>query len=321
MSLRDSGVPPELARAISRALPEYSPAAFQLLSGGVCNRVYRVTLEGLCDAFVVRLYDRDPGACAKEVALHSLITARVPVPEIVHAEPEGDGETSPYMVMRWVDGVTYRELKRSGTAGEIAAAAACMGATLARIGSFSFAKPGRIGAGLEVGSPLVEGPDPTPRFIEQCLESPVLARRMDGPLRAHVRDFAWRWAPQLAALDSECRLVHSDFGSPNVILHRPEGCWQVAAVLDWEFAFSGAPLCDVAHALRYERWDAPRMEPYFSDAFCSEGGELPEDWRALGRAVDLTALCECLTRTAFPDELVGEIVELIAATLKERDRG
>jgi aminoglycoside phosphotransferase (APT) family kinase protein len=308
----------QAARAVARALPGRSLASLQPLSGGVCNRVYRVTVDGAEDAFVLRIYARDPASCAKELALHHLVSARVPVPEILYAAPRGDGETPPYLLMRWVRGVTFRELKSRADAPELAQAASSMGAALARIGEFSFPAPGRIGPALAIGAPLMEGSDPAPRFIEQCLASPVLARRMQEGLRGRVRQFAWQWAPRLAALDKQTRLVHADFGSPNLILDRHTGRWRVVAVLDWEFAFSGTPLCDVAHALRYERASRPRMEPHFSHAFRGHGGELPEDWRALGRAADLTALCECLTRTALPEELVPEILELIQATVAYR---
>jgi aminoglycoside phosphotransferase (APT) family kinase protein len=66
----------------------------------------------------------------------------------------------------------------------------------------------------------------------------------------------------------------------------------VAAVLDWEFAFSGSPLLDVGHFLRYERAAQPLREPQFSRGFVEHGGKLPEDWRHVVRVIDLTALAD-----------------------------
>jgi hypothetical protein len=46
---------------------------------------------------------------------------------------------------------------------------------------------------------------------------------------------------------------------------------------------------------------------------------LPQNWRQLARLLDLTALCESLTHDDLPDEVTGELVELVGATVENRD--
>jgi fructokinase len=91
----------------------------------------------------------------------------------------------------------------------------------------------------------------------------------------------------------------------------------VAAIIDWEFAFSGSPLVDVGHFLRYERAACPLREPEFSLAFIENGGTLPNDWRKLVKLIDLTALCEMLTRDSLPEDVASEVVGLVRSTLEE----
>jgi aminoglycoside phosphotransferase (APT) family kinase protein len=74
----------------------------------------------------------------------------------------------------------------------------------------------------------------------------------------------------LPALPVPC-LVHNDFGNRNILVRQENGKWGVAAILDWEFAFSGSPLLDVGHFLRYERRGAPLREPHFSQGFVEHG--------------------------------------------------
>jgi hypothetical protein len=93
----------------------------------------------------------------------------------------------------------------------------------------------------------------------------------------------------------------------------------VAAVLDWEFAVSGSSLADLGHFLRYESDYRPLAEPHFSEGYLHAGGILPEQWRTLARLVDLTALCESLTHDQLPSEVVAELVELVRATVENRD--
>jgi hypothetical protein len=97
------------------------------------------------------------------------------------------------------------------------------------------------------------------------------------------------------------------------------GEWSAAAILDWELAFSGSPLLDVGHFLRYELAANPLREPYFSNAFIASGGQLPDDWRRIVRIIDLTGLVECLTHENLPPDVEAELLELINATLDDRD--
>jgi aminoglycoside phosphotransferase (APT) family kinase protein len=313
----------QIAHILSRALPQHALQSFEPLTGGSINAMYRLRAEGLQEALVLRVYSRDPSACQKEVDLHQLVSGQVPVPEIVYANPwanpQEEAGVGPHILMRWIEGQTFREIKSRRDPREIAEAAHSIGVTLARIGSFQFPHAGRIGPGLEIGGPLENGPDPVPTFIESCLESPEMARRLDERHRQRLRGFIWDWAKQLAALSEERSLVHSDYGSPNILLNRllnpVNGRWKVAAVLDWEFAFAGSPLYDVGHILRYDRRTPPLMEPHLAAGFREGGGALPENWRSLARALDLTALCDVLTRPDLPEGVVADLVELIVGTM------
>jgi aminoglycoside phosphotransferase (APT) family kinase protein len=305
----------QIAHILSRALPRHALKSFEPLTGGLINAMYRLYAEGLQEPFVLRVYSRDPSACQKEVDLHQLVSGRAPVPEILYANPREEDGVGPHILMRWIDGQTFRQIKSRRDLREMAEAAHSIGETLAQIGSFRFPRAGRIGPGLEIGAQLAAGPDPVPTFIENCLESPAMARRLDARHRHRLRGFIWDWAKRLAAVNEERSLVHSDYGSPNILLNQVNGQWKVAAVLDWEFAFSGSPLYDVGHSLRYDRQTPPLMEPHFAAGFREGGGALPENWRGLARVLDLTALCEALTRPDLPEAVVAELVELVAGTM------
>jgi len=297
-----------LREIFQRALPGHTLAETTLLSGGLSNTLYRVRVRDLADSFVLRIYTRDPAACRKEIDLHRLVRGTVPVPEIVHAEADG---ALPHVVMRWVEGPTFRELKQQHDEGVIAGAAFAIGKTLAAIGTFSFPRPGRFEPGLEIGAPYGS----LEQFVEHCLETPTTRARLAPQVCERIRNYVRDWTPRLREFDGDRSLVHSDFGSPNLVMQYAAGCWHVAAVLDWEFAFAGTPLVDLGHMMRYERRTSPRLEPHFSRGFRDAGGVLPDDWFDCGRVFDLTALLEFLTRPALPESVAPEIVRLVMATL------
>jgi hypothetical protein len=218
-----------------------------------------------------------------------------------------------------VEGVSPLDLKRRGDLEAFAQTAFSAGETLAAIGRFGFSKAGWLGPGPAVTAPLLEGPDPMPRFVDLCLAAPNLARRVPTELRHRIHNLIWQWAPRLATLDSDPRLVHGDFSRRNLIARQVAGRWVVVAVLDWEFAIASSPLADIANFLRYEKASHPLAEPHFSAGFKQAGGALPQDWRRAGRLIGLTSTCESLTRDELPEDIVAELVELVRATVEGRD--
>jgi aminoglycoside phosphotransferase (APT) family kinase protein len=310
----------ELAnRLVASALSGRRVVAVELLSGGLINANFKIHLDSPNDPLVLRFYTRDPATCQKEVDLYQLVHRTVPVPEVLYAEPKVVEGVGPFVLLRYVEGIPFRELRRTRDSQAISEAAYDIGKTLAAIGEYEFAEPGWFGSGLEIGGKFIEGPDSIPRFCDTCLASPHFLRRADKDLVRRVHDFAWGWSSRLSWLDAERNLVHGDFGSRNLLVWPDKGKWCVAAVIDWEFSFSGSPLFDVGNFLRYERTRRPLVEPHFSQGFIAGGGTLREDWRALARVIDLTALCESLTKDELPSDVESELLALVQATIENRE--
>ena len=308
-----------LDRMVRTAFPHCRVVEMQPLGDGSRNANFKLRLDGQPEPLVLRIYEHDASLCRKEMDLFRLAGGSVPVPEVIHAEPCGLEDLPPFTLARYVEGISLRDLKRSGDPEATAEAAYSAGETLAAIGRVLFARPGWLGPGQAVTAPLLEGKDPTPRFVDLCLASIHLERRVPADLRDRTSGLVWRWAPELARLDEEARLVHGDFNGRNLLVRRLAGRWSVVAVLDWEFAVSGSPLGDLGNFLRYERAAHPLAEPHFSAGYLHAGGALPRDWRRLARALDVAAICESLTHDQLPDTVVAELVELLRAMVENRD--
>jgi aminoglycoside phosphotransferase (APT) family kinase protein len=287
------------------------------LSGGICNSTYRILLNNSDQPFVLRLYDRDPSACALELDLIRLVRADVPVPEIIYAEREGRQRIPPFVLMEYVAGLQFRELWRGGNPEAIAQAARSIGEVLARISSYCFDQPGKLGPGPKVKL-QTRAPQSTLQTIEDCLASPSFCASVPSELAEKMRAMAWHWADRLSNLDCERALVHGDFNKRNILVRKVNGCWKVAAILDWEFAFSGSPIWDLASISRYERPSRPPLEPYFSQGCLSAGMVLADDWRGLARVADLAPLCRILASSSTPADVRVEVLELVRATVEGR---
>ena len=307
---------------IAIAFPDAEIARIEILLGGLINTNIKVEFRSNHPAVVLRLYRRGPAVCSKECAVLRLVRSTVPVPEVIHVQPDGIDGCGPFSILEFVNGVTFQQLKRTGNLEAFHQAAASAGETLARIGKYQFSKPGQLQVDndLIVGPPYMEGLDLIPRLLDSFLQSEHLQRRIDLSLQQQLHNFIWSWADQFRAFDNDCHLVHCDFGNRNILVDCINGRWQVVAVLDWEFALSGSPLLDVGHFLRYETPDTPLREPYFSREFIKSGGLLPDDWRRIALVLDLTGLVECLTHEDLPKDVADEILQLINSTLKSSHR-
>src|SRR5579872_3860884 len=112
-------LPPEAGRAASRAFPGHRITACEPAAGGVLNDVYRLSVDGFDDRFALRIHTRDASAWDKELALQRLVASRVPVPEVLGAEGAAESRR-PWILMRWVEGETFRQIKSRDDAAEIA---------------------------------------------------------------------------------------------------------------------------------------------------------------------------------------------------------
>ena len=306
---------------LAKVFPRKTLRNCELLSGGLINTNLKISFDSPDEPVVLRVYRDGAGVCRKEVAIHSLIKRAIPVADILYAEPNDDSIS--FAILQFVNGLTFQQLKRTGDISAIEQASRSVGKTLAAIGQFTFPKSGRLLADdsnvLEVGPAFTSGPDPIQQLVDKFLESVTCRERLGRELMNEVNEFFSFWSARLPDLDKQPTLVHNDFGDRNILVHEQDGKWEVAAVLDWELAFSGSPLLDVGRFLRYEKLNAPLRQPFFSESFVQHGGQLPENWRQIVRVIDITGILECLTQIDLPADVELEVIGLIKATLRMSD--
>src|SRR6185295_17351839 len=183
---------------ISTAFPNSKIADAQILAGGLINTNIKIEFTSQQSPVVLRLYRGDAVVCLKETAILRLVRATVPVPQVIHVEPDGIGGSEPFCILEFVKGQTFQQLKRTNDLEAIHAAAASVGKTLARIGRYQFPKAGRLEAdltnNLRVGGAYIDGADPTPRLVDGFMQSENLQRRLGHSSRQRLHEFIWSWA-------------------------------------------------------------------------------------------------------------------------------
>lgn len=243
---------PRHAGIASRVVPGGAPGRRWRLEGGVSARVEALEVKAP-DGGVRRVVLRCPrGGLSHEHALLDALRPRgIPVPALCFADPTGQLLGSPGFVMEMVDGETTLAPARLPEALEQ------MADVLARVHALDLGDFAHV--------PLPQREDP----VEGALTY-LPARPEHAAARAALEAIG-RLEPRNAPT-----LLHGDFWPGNVLF----GEGAIVAVIDWEDAAIGDPLCDLAGA-RVElawRYGEAAMET-FTEAYARrsalELGDLP----------------------------------------------
>jgi aminoglycoside phosphotransferase (APT) family kinase protein len=301
----------QATRLVAPAFPGARVIEVTPASGGLANTNLRLGLAGRDAPILLRLYQRDPAQAAKEVALHRLLAGRVPVPAILHAADTNPVTRGPYAVVEWVEGLHLGRIAPNLEHEARAALARDIGGVLAAIHEVTFPAAGFLDAALRVAQPIDVGRAGLEGFLRLCLIDGRGGVRLGAELTAETLAFAAREGGRLEAWATPPRLTHADFNGSNVLVRETGKGWRVAAVLDWEFAFAGAPSFDFGNLLRPPLGDLPGFAGSVAAGYRETGAPLPEDWRDLARIADLTAWADFLNRPDATPELIADSKRMI----------
>jgi aminoglycoside phosphotransferase (APT) family kinase protein len=225
---------------------------------------------------------------------------QVPVPKILWRAPEHLSGGLAGFAMTHVEGHILASLEDDLSPAACRDICEQLALVAARIHHLRFAQCGLLGPGPTVTEPFASYACGTVAFMQSCLDNPNLQRRL-GAERCRRLHHCLTRRPDLHEPSVTHQLCHSDFNQKNFLIHRnANGRHQLAAVLDWEFAFSGSGVIDIGNLLRFEH-ESPSVESSrFVDAYRAAGGHLDEAWREQALFADLLAQCAFLIN---PEEL------------------
>jgi len=276
------------------------PCDLDLLAGGHINTNYVVTLDS-GRRVVLRLFCNGEPAFRKEVALLSSLAGSVAVPRVHLAVFESSPVGTPYAVLEWVDGMPLGSTL-AGRPGEASAIGETVAETLVAISRHRLPTWPRV--------PFV---DHVRRCIFEAGAAQWLGVETAKQLWAVIQERSYLLEP-FADHDG---LIHGDFQGDNLLLRGAAGQWQVAAVLDWEWAYSGSHLQDLGNLLRARGAWSRDLERGLELGFARARAPLPDGWQAAARLWDLAALCEKLAYPRHRGEVTVRVLRLVEGYLRD----
>jgi len=284
--------------------------------GGLANSSYLVELNQQ-KCLHLRICQRDPSAAEKEYRLIQLMQGNVPAPKPIHFSTVNPVNNFPFMILEWVEGSRLESIVSELRPRDVEHLGESLGGTLALIHRFQFEQFGFFNDHLEVPSPMKMGGEGLLSYAQECLLGNLAGEHLGEPLTKKILNFIRNEACLLDEWSGKPCLSHCDFNGSNILVKKSETGWEVAAVIDWEFAFSGTPFFDLGNLLRPPLGEILGMEAAVERGYRNAGGELPPEWRKMSKLTDLTAWFEFLTRKNAGINLISDCKKQICKTMGE----
>lgn len=302
---------------IEHALPNKALVSYEIISGGCINVNIKLILEEPKKPLILRIYLRDPDCCYNEQKIASLLHGTVPVPEVYSIH---DFVGYRYALVEFIPGITLRTLLLNYPKEDSANVVYNAGILLGTIQKHHFNQAGFFDKNFTVIPQ--QFPDDYVSFLEKCIHQTSVI----NTLGQATIDAIQHLVTQNAALfpnESDGNLVHGDYDPANILVDKINGQWQITAILDWEFAFSGSWLWDVSNMLRYTHQVPKWYEASFLKGLEDAGLELPENWRMSIKLLNLLSLLDILTRCEAGEkpckqnDIVGLIKHIISSSAEQ----
>lgn len=262
-----------------------------LLSEGCANTNYKITFKNNIQALVIRIYMRDKSALPLEVAIHQLVKDTIPVPAHFYFDDTCTIYPYPYSIMEWVEGTLMRDIIVSGDAAAISECCYDAGKYLGILSHIQFPQSGFFEKDLSI-KPFSSDEEYLP-YVLNLLRQPNVIENLRINLVKAIETLVMEYA-ELFNESIKPNLTHSDYDPANMLIKKENDKYKIAAILDWEFAYSGTYYLDIGLMLRYSHRLPKCYEESFITSVKDHGIELSPHWKKKAKLMDLLCLLQLI---------------------------
>lgn len=295
---------PDIINGIVKSAYSDTPIKdFQIIRDGCANINIKIEFINRHPDELLRIYLRDPSSAYKEQKIATLLKDKIPIPQIRQIFKY---ETYQCARMNFMPGITLRDFLLNTKNPPIEKIMHETGGILAQIASVHFDKTGFFNRDLEITTPFQ--PKDLIDFCNKTLKNETVRLILTDKIRDNITRLMTKNQDLLSTLP-ETNLVHADFDPSNILVDQRDGQVYLSAVLDWEFAFSGSTLCDVANMLRYAHKMPPLYQSAFLEGLTQGGYPLTDHYSTTIDLLNLISLIDCLAR-ADPKNRPNQILDI-----------
>lgn len=285
---------------------------YSILSGGLANTNYHCeSTNGM--KVVLRVFTRSEDACLREQTIHNLVAQDLPVAKILFVDTKKDIIPYFFSFLEWCEGVSLRDLIQQ-EADYLAPIFFELGYALHYLQKHRFSEQGELDSNLKI-TPFSEGVDnPFLDYTLQCLQSQESKKNLGEKLCSQLSKFVKNNQHLYETIHQKFHLVHADYDPANILICTENK--KVAAILDWEFSYSGVIFSDLANMLRYQHLLEKSHIHHFLKGIEESGIILPKQWLTMVKLIDLPALLGFVQSMDDYPKRYADIRKLLSLTLE-----
>ncbi|MBP9878114.1 MAG: aminoglycoside phosphotransferase family protein [Alphaproteobacteria bacterium] len=289
--------PETIASMASKAFPNVPLLSYEVLSQGCANLNIKIVLKS--GTYNLRIYLRNREAAYREAHIASFMKFDIPIPEVFYiGDHTEDLTTYLYVITKFMEGIPLRDLLLNYPESNWQNIMVDVGAILSEFRRLSFPHAGFFDEHFNIPKPFQ--PKDLICHIDTCLSNQNVQKALGNAMLQKLQDIFAKHSDYFPN-ESDATLVHGDFDPANILVHRIDDTWRISAILDWEFAFAGSFLWDVANMLRYAHHMPHCYQESFIKGIQEAGLELPENWQKTVALLNLSSLLDILSRHSIQE--------------------
>lgn len=295
-----------LKTLMNQGIPDLIPESFDPLSGG--NRNLNLRVHGKDSSAILRLYLNDPKAGVREKNIYDMLRDNIPVPQVFYT---GMYDGISFSILEDMPGISLRDFLLNHNDPDFQIMES-VGELLSSFQRFPFDHAGFFDETLNINI-IDYAMDIKAYGLNTLQKEPVQRALSTTMINAIVQRIE---NTDFTILEKNPHFTHGDFGPENILVTTGENGWEISALLDTEFSFSGSFLQDIANMMRYAHKMPKAFETQF---FKGLSITLPNNWESMTETLNILALLDILSRHTAQThpKMFQDVQELVTHFMKD----
>lgn len=290
--------------------PEFQIFEIKELSGGFSNANFLVESKKI-GKFICRVSSKGKDQLLLEKNISIRINNQV-CPQVQHV---GEKDGYSFAIVDYIEGELLSEVWQKLERPVIEKILLDLGDRLSQIHSVKFENSGFFDVNLNIKENFSKGVGTGYYdFIKSSLKHSLVISRLGADLVEAVDQIITKNLYKFEHVNGHKSLVHSDFNTKNILVSREKQC--VTGVLDWEFAYSGTPLCDFGNFLRFEEEAGFEVSTFLTEGYGKTPRVFVKDWRKVAYLLDLASMFGFLIREDLHELTLNTSIRVIKNTIR-----
>jgi aminoglycoside phosphotransferase (APT) family kinase protein len=309
----------EISALTNKAINKSNITNIKIINSGLSNTNYVIEFEDSLK-LILRIYQRDSNACLKEYNLSNLLQNNDLVPKVLYCDNSKSLLPYTYNLVEYRNGITLSNyMHQYNRLNDLKVIYEELGKFIKEIRNYKFNQIGPLDQQLEIETLHYKDKSNNlyADFILDCLLKENVKKKLGEENCKIVVNTIHENISLFPNTLNEKHLVHGDFKPDNILVDLQDNNLILSAIIDWEFAFSGSSLFDMATLFRNENEITSNLKKEFMRGYLGKDSVIDLNWNKQIKLLDLLNLCDLLDSSNDRKQLTNDVKSVILSNVEQ----